>query len=48
MKFYVHYINPGEVPCNHDIMRDTLSLIQRLPVMQTDVFREDFYNVSVT
>lgn len=36
----------GEVPCNHEIMRDALSLIQRLPVMKTDVFREDFYNVS--
>ena len=35
----------GEVPCNHEIMRDALSLIQRLPVMKTDVFREDFYNV---
>lgn len=36
----------GEVPCNHEIMRDALSLIQRLPVMKTDVFCEDFYNVS--
>ena len=38
-------ISAGEVPCNHEIMRDALSLIQRLPVMKTDLFREDFYNV---
>ena len=28
-------------------MRDALSLIQRLPVMKTDLFQEDFYNVSM-
>ena len=36
----------GEVPCNHEIMRDTLSMCQRLPVMKTAQFREDFYDVS--
>lgn len=44
--FFFVLIYLGEVPCNHEIMRDALSLIQRLPVMKTDVFREDFYNVS--
>ena len=43
--FFFVLIYLGEVPCNHEIMRDALSLIQRLPVMKTDVFREDFYNV---
>lgn len=41
------FFHLGEVPCNHEIMRDALSLIQRLPVMKTDIFREDFYNVSL-
>ena len=28
-------------------MRDILSLSQRLPVMKTDIFKEDFYNVGI-
>ncbi|XP_068687242.1 COP9 signalosome complex subunit 6-like [Montipora capricornis] len=41
---YVKAVKNGEIPCNHEIMRDALSLIQRLPVMKTDLFKEDFYN----
>lgn len=41
---YAKAVKNGETPCNHDIMRDALSLIQRLPVMKTGLFREDFYN----
>ena len=43
----VLFFYKGEIPCNHEIMRDALSLIQRLPVMKTDLFKEDFYNVSL-
>ena len=43
---FLFFVFSGEAPCNHEIMRDALSLIQRLPVMKTDLFREDFYNVG--
>ena len=43
---FLFFFFSGEAPCNHEIMRDALSLIQRLPVMKTDLFREDFYNVG--
>ena len=29
-------------------MRDILSLTQRLPVMTTEMFKADFFNVSIT
>lgn len=38
----------GEVPKNHDILRETYSLCYRLPVLNTDRFKEDFFNVSKT
>ncbi|XP_048588542.1 COP9 signalosome complex subunit 6 [Nematostella vectensis] len=41
---YVKAVKAGEAPCNHEIMRDALSLCQRLPVMKTDIFKGDFYD----
>ncbi|KXJ26179.1 COP9 signalosome complex subunit 6 [Exaiptasia diaphana] len=41
---YVNAVKKGEVPCNHEIMRDALSLCQRLPVMKTEMFKEGFYD----
>lgn len=38
----------GEVPKNHDILREAYSLCYRLPVLNTPKFKEDFYNVSHT
>ena len=36
----------GQVPKNHDILREAYSLCYRLPVLNTDRFKEDFFNVS--
>ena len=37
----------GEIPKNHDILREAYSLCYRLPVLNTDKFKEDFFNVSI-
>ena len=39
--------NAGEIPKNHDILREAYSLCYRLPVLNTDKFKEDFFNVSI-
>lgn len=40
------FLNSGEIPLDHDIMRECLSLCQRLPVLNTDSFKNDFLEVS--
>lgn len=40
------FIILGEIPKNHDILREAYSLCYRLPVLNTPQFKEDFYNVS--
>lgn len=37
----------GEVPKDHDVLREVYSLCYRLPVLSTLRFKEDYYNVSV-
>ena len=37
----------GEIPKNHDILREAYSLCYRLPVLNTYKFKEDFFNVSI-
>lgn len=41
---YIKAVESGEVPKNHDILRETYSLCYRLPVLNTDRFKEDFFN----
>jgi len=41
---YVRASQSGEVPFNHDILREINSLAHRLPVLSSDKFRGDFYN----
>ncbi|KAL3848444.1 hypothetical protein ACJMK2_019301 [Sinanodonta woodiana] len=41
---YVKAVQAGEVPKNHDILREAYSLCYRLPVLNTDKFKEDFYD----
>ncbi|OWF56821.1 COP9 signalosome complex subunit 6-like [Mizuhopecten yessoensis] len=41
---YIKAVQAGEVPKNHDILRDAYSLCYRLPVLNTDRFKADFYN----
>ena len=36
----------GELPANHAILREVNSMCHRLPILNTDTFKEDFYNVS--
>lgn len=37
----------GEVPFNHEILREAYALCHCLPVLSTDKFKTDFYDVSV-
>ncbi len=38
----------GEVPFNHEILREANALCHRLPVLNTLKFKTDFYDVSVS
>jgi len=40
---YIKAVKAGELPLNHEIMRECLSLCQRLPVLNSEKFREDYY-----
>lgn len=37
----------GEVPFNHEILREAYALCHCLPVLSTDKFKTDFYDVSM-
>lgn len=37
----------GEVPFNHEILREAYALCHCLPVLSTDKFKTDFYDVSI-
>jgi COP9 signalosome complex subunit 6 len=43
---YMKAVQSGQLPTNHEILRDAYSLCHRLPVIQSSRFRQDFYNVS--
>nr|XP_014352563.1 PREDICTED: COP9 signalosome complex subunit 6 [Latimeria chalumnae] len=43
---YVKAVESGEVPFNHEILREAYALCHRLPVLSTDKFKTDFYDVS--
>lgn len=36
----------GAVPFNHEILREACALCHCLPVLSTDKFKTDFYDVS--
>lgn len=40
---YIKAVQDGEVPLDHSVMRDCVSLCQRLPVLNTDQFRASFF-----
>lgn len=44
---YVRAVQAGKLPINHEVLREAHSLSHRLPVLQTDRFTTDFYNVSL-
>jgi len=41
---YVKAVKEGELPMNEEIMRNCLSLCQRLPVLSTNKFEENFFD----
>ncbi|XP_041366087.1 COP9 signalosome complex subunit 6-like [Gigantopelta aegis] len=41
---YIKAVQAGEVPKNHDVLREAFSMCYRLPVLDTSCFKEDFYN----
>lgn len=41
---YVKAVKAGEIPVEQEIMRECLSLCQRLPVLNTETFKEHFYD----
>lgn len=41
---YVKAVKDGELPMNEEIMRNCLSLCQRLPVLSTQKFEENFFD----
>ena len=43
---YVKAVRSGDIPMNHEILRDCKSLCQRLPVLDSAQFQEDFFDVS--
>jgi COP9 signalosome complex subunit 6 len=40
---YVKAVEAGELPLNHDIIREAQALSARLPVLQADLFQPQFY-----
>lgn len=43
---YVKAVEKGEVPVCHETLRLAYSLCHRLPIMQPNRFKPDFYQVS--
>lgn len=43
---YVKAVESGQLPVNHEILREAYSLSNRLPVLQSPKFKGEFYNVS--
>lgn len=41
---YIKATESGQIPKNHDILREAYSLCHRLPVLNTERFRDEFYN----
>lgn len=41
---YIKAVQSGQLPKNHEILREAYSLCHRLPVMNTDRFKDEFYN----
>lgn len=43
---YIKSIENGSLPANTEILREAYSLSQRLPVIQSSTFREEYYTVN--
>lgn len=42
---YIKSIENGSLPPNTDILREAYALSQRLPVIQSSTFKEEYYTV---
>lgn len=45
---YIVAIEKGDLPPNHEILRETYALSHRLPVVQSSTFLDEFYMVCLT
>lgn len=43
---FMREVESGRRTASHDILRDAYCLSHRLPVLQSESFRHEFYNVS--
>ncbi len=43
---YIRAVEAGQLPKDHEALREAYSLCHRLPVINTERFTEEFYNVS--
>jgi COP9 signalosome complex subunit 6 len=43
---YARAVQAGELPPRQDVLRDAYSLSHHLPVIDSERFKADFYNVS--
>lgn len=43
---YIRAMERGEVPKSHEILREAKSLIHRLPVLNSEIFQEEYYTAS--
>lgn len=45
---YIKSIENGSLPANSEILREAYALSQRLPVIQSSTFKEEYYTVMKT
>lgn len=45
---YIRAMERGEVPKSHEVLREAKSLTHRLPVLNSEMFQEEYYTVSRT
>lgn len=43
---YIKAIENGTLPANSEILREAYALSQRLPVIQSSTFKEEYYTVN--
>lgn len=44
---YIKAIENGTIPPNSEILREAYALSQRLPVIQSSTFKEEYYTVNI-
>lgn len=44
---YIKAIENGTLPANSEILREAYALSQRLPVIQSSTFKEEYYTVNI-